>query len=357
MRVERTGGPPGLQAHFTEFVLKRLNGRSLDDDAPAESAQGKLPDFSCFRDIMLIEMKHLEVDQADRLNATYQNHVAPEEHPFFFGRRSVDLDKLSNAEEVKRAILSRLAKTLETLLRKANSQFCEYRERHTTKNAVNICVLLNAALTEFSPEIVLRSVHQKMRGADGSPRYDHIDAVVYISEKHFQILPDGRLAFAIAIFEHLGVMNHPWKRELLEKLVESWSEYRTGGPSVHQRRHEAQFGSIEDIPSRMRQSDAWRLAYRRNPYLKGLTDRQLKVHFQRCIGQSSINFIRGDWEKLPLEQQTAASRGFSDAIEEINSRQLDMREFDPRLLSDDELREAHAGLPHELQEILSGRAR
>jgi hypothetical protein len=357
MRVERTGGPPDLQTHFKDFVLMRLNGRSLDNDAPAESAQGKLPDFSCFRDILLIEMKHLEVDQADRLNATYQNHVMPEEHPLFFGRRSVDLDKLSNAEEIKRALLSKLAKTVETLLRKANSQFREYRERHTKKNAVNICVLLNAKLTEYSPEIVLRSIHQKVRGADKAPRYDHIDAVVYISETHFQILPDGRLAFAVAVFEHFGLLNHPWKGELLTRLVEGWSEYRTGGPSVHQHRHEAKFESIEDIPNRMRRSEAWRLAYRRNPYLHGLTDRQLKVHFQRSIGKASINFIRGDWEKLPVEQQALAIRNFSDALEEINRRQLDMREFDPRLLSDDELRGAYAGLPHELQELLSRRAR
>lgn len=62
---------------------------------------GKFPDFGCFRDIVLIEMKHLEADQKDRLNEAFQKHVNPDEHPMFYGTRPMNFAKLSNVEDIK----------------------------------------------------------------------------------------------------------------------------------------------------------------------------------------------------------------------------------------------------------------
>jgi len=356
MRVERKGGPPDLQSAFKRFIVDGLNGRSLDDDANREAALGKFPDFACCRDILLIEMKHLEAGQGDRLNSTYQKHVIPEEHPVFYGSRAVDFDRLSNGEEIKEALASRLAKTLETHLRKANSQIRDYRLRHPRKNSVGICVLLNSQLLEFSPELVLHSVHRKMQPAGQGLRFEHIDAVVYISEKHFQKLPDGRIAFGIGVVENRGVDDNPWKGDFITMLVEKWSTFRTGDATVWQSLETAHFDNVEDIPQRMTRSDAWRLAYTRSPYLRHFPDRKLKIHFQRCVGLSSLSFFKGGWEKPSAEETQEAIRAFSDAVEEINSRGLDMRKFDPRLLSDDELRTAYAGLPKELVDMLMSRA-
>lgn len=68
MHVERHGGAPDLQAVFTRFVLKVLRGRSLDDQKDVKARLGKFPDFACFRDLIFLEMKHLEAEQTDRLN-------------------------------------------------------------------------------------------------------------------------------------------------------------------------------------------------------------------------------------------------------------------------------------------------
>jgi len=65
--LERHGSPPDLQSAFRDFVVKHLRGRSRDDHKDAEAKLGKFPDFACFRDIVLIEMKHLQADQKDRL--------------------------------------------------------------------------------------------------------------------------------------------------------------------------------------------------------------------------------------------------------------------------------------------------
>lgn len=354
MRAERRGGPPDLQLAFNQFVRKHLKGRSLDDEKDAEARLGKFPDFACFRDLLLIEMKHLEADQKDRLNETYHKSVDPDQAPIFYGSRPVDLDKLSNGEQIGAALATKLSKTIETQLRKANRQFEDYRARNPRKNSVSICVFLNSTLDEFSPQIVLHSVHRKMKATDKEARFPHVDAVVYITEKHYQMFPDGRMAFAAGIFQSFSAIEQHWKVEFIDLLVQGWSHFRTGSP-VTERPYEGQhFETIEDIPDRMPRSDTWRLEYKRRPYLRNLTDQQLKVHFNRCVALSSVSFVVGRWTK-PTQAETAAGmRLFTDAIEEINRRGLDMRDFSPKLLSSVELHEVHSGLPDELVAMLSG---
>ncbi len=90
MQVERRGGPPDLQTTFAHFVARELRGRLLDDRNDEEAKLGKFPDFACFRDLVLIEMKHLESEQNERVNETYKKQVLPEEEPIFYGTRRVD---------------------------------------------------------------------------------------------------------------------------------------------------------------------------------------------------------------------------------------------------------------------------
>jgi hypothetical protein len=164
MRVERHGGPPDLQAAFKAFVLHALKGRALDDNQDREAAEGQFPDFGCFRDLLLVEMKHLESDQEGRINGVVDQKLDPEEKPVFFGKRDGDLvlNSASNAEQIKAAVASKLSRTIEKILHKADKQFGDYRERHPRKNSVSICVLLNSQLQEFSPDLVMYSVHSKI---------------------------------------------------------------------------------------------------------------------------------------------------------------------------------------------------
>lgn len=91
MRFERHGGPPDLEAAFKVFVVEKLRGRALDDNWDQESARGQFPDFACFGDLVLIEMKHLEADQSDRLNDVLRQKIDPAELPFFYGARDANL--------------------------------------------------------------------------------------------------------------------------------------------------------------------------------------------------------------------------------------------------------------------------
>jgi|SRR5882672_8893863 len=349
IHVERAGGPPDLPYVFARFVVHQLGGRSLDDQKDEEAKLGKFPDFACYRDLVLIEMKHLEAEQNERINATYKSRVRANEEPMFYGTRRLDVSAFSNADEIASAILSKLAQTIETHLRKANHQFEEYRERNPRKNSLSICLLLNSKVDEFSPDVVMRAVHGKMKPTSAGVRFPHIDAVLYISEKHIQQLPDGRVAFALVQVIGLPAEEHRWKMDVVEHVMQRWSEFRTGGAAGAGRSD--QFESIFDVPPKMARHEAWKLAYRRNPYLRGLTNQQLKIHFHRCVGFCAL-LMNGSWPKPSQEQHLGYVRQFGDAIEEINHRGIDLRQLAPRDLSAQERAEAYAGLPQELIDLL-----
>jgi hypothetical protein len=349
IHIERTGGQPDLPAAFEAFV-RHLRGRSLDDRKDEEARKGKFPDFACYRDLVLIEMKHIEAEQNERINKTFKSRVRPDEQPFFYGTRRTNFKEFSNRDEIASAVLSKLSRTIETHLSKANDQFEDYRERNPRKNSVSICLLLNSRIDEFSPDVVLYAVQQKLRSSGDSSRFPGIDAVVYISEKHAQKLQDGRIAFALVQIICSPAIAQRWKMEVIERVMQHWTEFRTGGAAVRGRAD--QFESIVDVPSQMARHEGWKLAYRRSPYLRGLTDQQLKVHFHRCVGFSSL-LLKGNWPMPSQEQHLGYVRKFGDAIEEINHRSIDMRQFDPRGLTQQERALAYAGLPEKLIQLLS----
>jgi hypothetical protein len=82
MHFERHGGPPDLQSAFKTLITSRLHGRLLDE--VKEAAQGEFPDFACFRDLVLVEMKHLETDQHARINEVIEAKIDPEKTVFLW---------------------------------------------------------------------------------------------------------------------------------------------------------------------------------------------------------------------------------------------------------------------------------
>lgn len=228
-RIERKGGPPDLPTIFEHFVIHELRGRVLDDNFVEEAKLGRFPDFACFRDLVLIKMKHLEDEQEERVNDIVDRFVKPEEQPYFFGKRTVNLSQFSNGKEIVRAIQSKLSRTIEHHLRSANSQFAAYRERNPRKNSLSICLIVNSHIAEFSPDLVGRAIQSKMNTQERTYRFPDIDLVIYISEKHAQPLRDGRAGFSIVHVVGEPAIYARWKIEVVEEIVHRWTVFRSGG--------------------------------------------------------------------------------------------------------------------------------
>lgn len=353
VRFERYCGAPDLPSAFGEFVVNTLAGQSLDENWATESAGGEFPDFKCLRGLLLIEMKHLETDQEERINEILRQKIDPAEMPFFYGARDGGsiLDSVSNGEAVGKAILGKLSRTIETTLRKANRQFVSYCRRNSRKNCVSICVILNSKAQEFTPDVVLRAVHHHRMDKDSRPRFPMIDAVVYISEKHYQTLPDGRVAFAVAVFQGYGIVENPWKKLVVDHVVQSWCKVRSGEALVDSDRFYG-FKAVQDIPPVMKRHDLWRLQYQRAPYMQALPLDRLRVAFHRSLAVSGLTFIKGSWPKSPEVATMEEMRKFTHLMEEINRRGLDLRLLDHRHLSTKDKEEVYKGLPDELVAML-----
>jgi hypothetical protein len=262
--------------------------------------------------------------------------------------------QISNAHEVKAAIFVKLSRSIEGILSKANQQFGSYRKRHPRKNQVNICVILNSRLMEYLPEVVAKAIHSKMKAELPIPRFEHIDAVIYISEKHFNVLPDGRFAQPIATYEGMGSISNEWKVPVLDHVVQSWSDFRTGTPTVAGDILET-FETITDIPKRMTRSDAWALEYARNPYLEKFSLSELRVYFNRLVALNSLALFKGSWSKPPKPFAAEITRRFAHALGETNRRAIDMREMDRRWLTPADESAVSEGLPSELIAALKNR--
>jgi hypothetical protein len=355
MRFERHGGPPDLQTAFTALISSHLRGRILDDNKDFEAAQGQFPDFSCFRGIVLVEMKHLETDQQDRINELIDEKLDPIEKPFFYGSRESHfiVDAASNSEAINAAISSKLARTIETLLKKANAQFESYRSRNPRKNSVGICVILNSSLREWSPDVIAHAIHSKMKVSELSEsRFQSIDAVLYISEKHMRRLPDGRPAHGIIIYEAQGALTAPWKMQFVNRIADAWSLMRTGSPIAFES-EDRNFVPVEDIPKSMPLDETWRLEYQRDPYLQMLPVEKLRAMFQRTIAVNSLAFLKGNWPKPSHQETSKGMRMFTHIIEETNRRGIDLRLLHLNLLTPAESAQVYIGLPDELVAILS----
>jgi hypothetical protein len=193
------------------------------------------------------------------------------------------------------AIRTKLGRTIEAILSKANRQFRSYGSRHPQKNTVRVCVILNSTLREWSPDVLIDAIHGKMKSGPDEPRFSHIDAVLYISEKHMRMLPDGRPAHGIVIYAAQGAIDHPWKMQFVDRIVDEWSHMRTGVSVLEGK--DINFEVVEDIPEIMRHSETWQLEYRRDPYLQMLPVEQLRAMFQRTVAVNSLAFVKGSWPK------------------------------------------------------------
>lgn len=354
MHLERRGGPPDLRKVFEEVVLKKLHGRSLDDNAVEEAIKGKFPDFACFGDRLLIEMKHLEASQQERVDKVFADMVASEEQPAFYGSRDANLiiEAVSNGPAIKAALVSKLGRTIEGVLSKANQQFGSYRSRHRRKNSVSICVILNSRIKEYSPNVVAHAVHARLKmDQSKAARFSEIDAVLYISEKHFRILADGRAGFAMLIYEAAGAVNHPWKVQFLDRVVGAWSQGRVGGTVVPSEDFNG-FELVSNIPDTMKRHEMWNLEYRRDPYLCNLSLEQLRMLFHRTVAVLSLTFLKGKWSKPSSAETRGSLQVFQDVMAETNRRGIDLRAFDRQKISHDEMLEIYADLPAELVAIL-----
>lgn len=325
MRIERTGPVERLTPRMQRFITEALGGVSLDD---VQDAQDRKADYACLGGLLAIELKSLEEDASERMdNLTDELRERPD-WPLFLGSARMDafLKHLDEPEPVRRRIAERIGRAIKNHIHKANKQLAAHEAMFARKNVVRFVVIVNEDHEIYDPQMVGYVVgHLLRREENGVPLYPHIDEVIYLSERHATMI-DGLIAFPMMAIEGKPVSDAPWKRQVTTRFLERWGRWN-GIPIFKADAKEQTFSTIEHVPERMRRHEAWALHYRRNPYMQGYTDEQVRERFDEVICISSLSFMKDTPFKPPREATEWAMQTMTHLMLEMGRRAIPATRF------------------------------
>lgn len=324
MRIERKGSVEPLTPRLVRYMIDRLGAVSMDD---MESPEQRRIDYTCYDGLLAIEMKTLEGPPSERLNNYVDQLRDREDFPIFLG--SVEMDaviaNMSEPDTIRRKVLERLGRAIVTHLKKADDQLGAHQAAFPRKEMVRAVLLINEHHPEYEPEAVAYIVMAELRRErDGHSSLPNIDVVLYFSEKHGTV-KDNLLALPMLTLEGPGMAADEWKSEVVNRFMKGWAEYN--GYPVYHLDQSPQFQTIEDIPEQMPRHELWRLQYRRNPYLRGLSQEQLRDRFDEVIVLSLLFGIKDAPIRLSMPEAIRNIELFTHMQMEMQHRHLPITSF------------------------------
>ena len=329
MRIERTGPVEKLTPRVTRFLVDALGGIALDD---IQSAEQRRIDYACLRGLLAVEVKTLEGNPAERTNNFVDSLRNRPDFPIFFGSVPMEaaLKNMDDPDELRRAALDRLGRTIVTHLKKANDQLDRHGSDFPRRNRANVVVLINEDHAEYDPQTIGWLVQREFaRHDDRGARYAHIDAVLYFTERHGQVR-DGQIAFPTTAIHGPNIEVQSWKELLLDHVVRRWASWNGRPLKAVDDDDAVEFEAFEHVPDTAPRHERWRLDYRRNPYLKPLDNGALRDRFDEVMVITTLWGIKGSPMKLEMDAAMVAMEQFTHIQVEMHERALPMTAFDHR---------------------------
>ena len=178
----------------------------------------------------------------------------------------------------------------------------------------------------YEPDVVGYIIHHALgRTDDGSPLYRNIDAVLYLTERHAAQV-QGNLTFPLLSVESAHVAQAPWKAQVIAYVLQRWADW-SGTPLFHSDFAAQSFTTIEDIPEIARRHEAWELAYRRNPYMRDWSIKQVRERFDEVICISHLAFIVESPHKPDDAAIASSMESMSHLMLEMGSRAIPKTDF------------------------------
>jgi hypothetical protein len=333
MRIERTGPVQRLTPRLERFFVETLRGVALDD---LQDAQARKADYACLGGLLAIELKSLDEDASERMdNLTDELRERPD-WPLFYGAVPMEafLKNIDEPEPVRRRIAERIGRAIKNHIHKANKQLAAHEAAFPRKNMVKAVVLANEDHEVYDPPMVAYTVqHLLRREENGAPLYPHIDAVIYLSERHATVM-NGLIGFPMLLVEGPSIEASSWKRDITDLFLERWGRWN-GIPTFQADPSAQKFEAIDHIPERMRRQELWELEYRRNPYMAQFTNDQVRARFDEVICITSLAFIKDAPLKPPREAIEWSMMSMSHLMLEMGRRAMPITEcqHDPARLA------------------------
>jgi hypothetical protein len=326
MRIERTGKVASLTPRVVKFVDEALSGVTLD--AP-DSSNDRRPDYLCLCGRLVIELKTLAEDGSDRMDNLTDELRQREDWPMFLGSAPMQafIQNTSDPEGIRRRVIERLGRGIINHLKKANRQLEAFTKTSKAKNLVRMLLLVNEDHEAYDPHMVSYILwHAVRQMKDGVPRYEHVDLIVYMTERHAQIV-DGLITFPTLVIEGSTCGYEEWRGEFGGLFVDRWARWNGQPLKGVDEVDVSGFESIDHIPDQGSRQDFWKLDYRRKPHLRPLTDEQLYARFDEVTLINSLAFLKDCPLKIDMEQRMIGIRMFSDVMDEMAHRAIPVTRF------------------------------
>jgi hypothetical protein len=328
--IKRRGKVKPLTPRFMRFMREALSGLSLDHlQAPNQMRA----DFVCLRGLLAVEVKSLEEDASARLSNLTEDLEEREDWPLFYGAWPIDsvIANLKDPDPVKHRVAERIGRAVVNHLKKANDQLAAHAATFPRANLVRLVVLINEDHEVYDPAIAVYVIQRALsRVKDERPKYESIDAVMFLSERQ-AIRSGDDIAFPIIAVTGRPVDEARWKGQVLDFIASKWSAW-TGARHISNETESVEsminsFATIEHIPDQMHRQDKWHLEYRRNPYMRSWSYGQVRDHWDEIVIVGIFAFIKDAPVKPSKSEVTRFLERLTHLMEEVAHRGLPMTKF------------------------------
>ena len=314
-----------------QFLHDALSGIALDD---IQHPSQRRPDFSCLRGLLVIEVKSLVEDATQRISNVTEELEKREDWPIFYGAWPMDsvLRNLKDPDPVRWRMIERIGRAIKNHLKKASKQLAAYAADNPRLNQVRVVVLINEDLGIYHPNLVVPTIQEALvRQEDNVPKYKSIDAVLYMTERH-AVRDDNNIAHPFITIPGRTMANSPWKNSVLEFLVRRWCQWEgaryIATDPTDPTAFVNSFVTLDHIPDQMRRQDAWRLAYRRSPYMRSWKYEELLELWDKLAILDMFALIKDSPIKRSDADIAKSLERFTHLLEEIAHRGLTAEMFD-----------------------------
>lgn len=324
MRIERTGDVEPLTPQVVDFLTTALGGVSLDETHSPEATR---IDYSCLRGLLAVELKTLEEPASERLDNLTDQLRQRDDWPIFLGSAPMQsfIKNMDDSEGVARRVLDRIGRAIINHLKKANRQLEAHAATFPRRNMVRLLLLVNEDHEVYDPHTVAYILwHAVRRIVEGRPLYEHVDGILFLTQRHGTVR-NGKLTFPVVTVEGPALHDAPWKGDVLQLAAERWA--RKNGYSMEAMESVEEFVTIDHIPETAPRSERWRTEYKRQPYLRVLSDEQLRDAFDENTVMSLLCFLKNPPVQLTAEQKSAVMQRFGDFMQEMGERGVPITKF------------------------------
>lgn len=328
MRIERTGGAKPLTPRVVAFLQEKLGGISLDE---LEGDVRRRVDYVCLNGELAVEIKTLEEDGSGRMDNLYEELRAREDWPVFLGSAPLEafVTNTTDPEQVRRRILDRIGRAILNHLKKAEKQLAAHTKDHPHEKLVRLLILVNEDHEIYEPETVAYVLWHAVRRRDaGKLQFPHVDGVIYLTERHASVVAN-RLAFPIVSIEGQAIAEALWKRPVLNRVVEEWASH--ANVPLFEAESARNFATIDAVPDEMPLHEAWRLAYRRNPYMRTWSEEKIRDRFDEVTLVTLLAGLKAPPIQLPQEALMTSMEMFTHLTLELGERRLPAERVQPTL--------------------------